>query len=76
MANDEKQRDEAPWGDMSVPDNLEEIARASVYRSSADMPKEMRRAQLISYMMGMLPRGVNMTREEVEEFVDSNCYYG
>ena len=74
MANDDKQCDEAPWGDMSVPDNLEEILRASVYRSSEDMPKEMRRAQRISFMMGMLPRGVKMTREEVEEYVDNNPY--
>lgn len=72
MANDEKQRDEAPWGDMSVPDNLEEIARASVYPSLADMPREMRRAQRISFIMSMLPRGVKMTREEVAEFIDSN----
>ena len=72
MANDEKQRDEAPWGDMSVPDDFEETLRASVYPSLADMPREMRRAQRISFIMSMLPRGVKMTREEVAEFIDSN----
>ena len=74
MVNDEQQRDEAPWGDMSVPDDFEETLRASVYPTLADMPKEMRRAQRISFMMGMLPRGVKMTREEVEEYVDNNPY--
>ena len=74
MAKDERQCDEAPWGDMSVPDNLEEILRASVYRSSEDMPKEMRRAQRISFMMGMRPRGAKITREQIEEYVDN--HYG
>ena len=71
MESSERLHDVPPMEDLSVPDNLEEIIRESVYASLEDMPREERRAQRISYIMGMLPRGVNMTREQVENFVDS-----
>ena len=71
MENSDRLHDVSPMKDMSVPDNLEEIIRESVYASLKDMPREERRAQRVSYIMGMLPRGVNMTREQVENFVDS-----
>ena len=52
-------------------DSLEEFVRSVSYPSLEAMPKEERRAQRISFIMGMLPKGVKMTREEVEEFIDS-----
>ena len=52
-------------------DSLEEYIRSVSYPSLGAMPKEERRAQRISFIMGMLPKGVKMTREEVEEFIDS-----
>ena len=60
--------------EMPVPgnfDSLEEFIRSVSYPSLEDMPKEERRAQRISFIMGMLPRGVNMTREQVEKFIDN-----
>ena len=60
--------------DPSELEEFEKTLRASVYPSLADMPREERRAQRISFIMSGLPRGVNMTREQVEEFIDS--HYG
>ena len=71
MATGESLRDDSLLDDPSVPDDFEEIVRKSVYPSLKEMPREERRAQRISYIMGMLPRGVKMTREQVEDFVDS-----
>lgn len=50
---------------------LEEYLRANVYRSIEDMPKDVRREHKISYVMAMLPRNLNVSREWVEEFIDS-----
>ena len=52
-------------------DSLEEFIRSVSYPTLEAMPKEERRAQRISFIIGMLPKGVKMTREEVEEFIDS-----
>ena len=52
-------------------DNLEGILRGKVYRSLEEMPKKERRAHKVSYIMGMLPDDVNVSREWVEEFIDS-----
>ena len=52
-------------------DSWEEFIRSVSYPSLEAMPKDERRAQRISFIMGMLPKGVKMTREEVEEFIDS-----
>ena len=60
--------------EIAIPDgfdSLEEFIRSVSYPSLEAMPKEERRAQRISFIMGMLPKGVKMTREQVEEFIDS-----
>ncbi len=54
--------------DLTVPDDLEEIVRRSVYSSLEDMPREMRRAQMISAIMSGMPDGTD--RAEIEEWYD------
>ena len=53
-------------GDIEVPDNLEEILRKVAKK---DLTKEERRAQRISWVMGMMPRGMKMSREEVTKLI-------
>ena len=55
--------------DLTVPDDFEKIARESVYSSLEDMPREMRRAQMISAIMSGMPDGTD--RLEVEKWYDS-----
>ena len=52
--------------DVEVPDNFEEVLRKVAKRK---LTKEERRAQRISWLMSIVPRHLDMTREEVEEFV-------
>ena len=74
MTHDNRLKEDGLIDDISVPDNLVDIIRASVYPSLREMPKEERRAQRVSFIMGMLPKGVDMTHKQVEEFIDS--HYG
>ena len=53
-------------GDIEVPDNLEEILRKVAKRK---LTKEERRAQRISWVMGMMPRNMKMSREEVTKLI-------
>ena len=52
--------------DVEVPDNLEEILRKVAKRK---LTKEERRAQRISWVMGMMPRNMKMSREEVTKLI-------
>ena len=55
---------------VEIPENFDEWVRSKVYTSLSEMPKDMRRAQKISFIMGMMPKGMDWTREQVAEFVD------
>ena len=52
--------------DVEIPDNLEEILRKVAKRK---LTKEERRAQRISWVMGMMPRNMKMSREEVTKLI-------
>ena len=68
IENVEIPHDEFLISDLIVPDDLEETVRRSVYSSLGDMPREMRRAQMISAVMSGLPDGTD--RAEVEGWYD------
>ena len=58
---------------VEIPEDFDEWVRSQVYPSLSEMPKDMRRAQKISFFMGMMPKGMDWTREQVAEFVDSRA---
>ena len=50
--------------------DIEARARKLVYPNLESMPKDMRRAQKISFVFSMAPRGMNLTKKQAEELVD------
>lgn len=53
--------------DLPVMENFDEEVRKAVKRK---MSREEKREQKISWVIGMMPYGVNLSREEAERVVD------
>ena len=53
--------------DLEIPDNLNELLRKAAKRK---MSRAEKREQKISWVIGMMPYGVNLSREEAERIVD------
>ena len=53
--------------DLEIPDNLEELMRKAAKKK---MSREEHREQAISWIIGMMPHGIEITREEAERIVD------
>lgn len=53
--------------DLEIPDNLEELMKESAKKK---MSREERREQAISWVIGMMPHGIEISREEAERAVD------
>ena len=54
--------------DLEIPENLEELMKESAKRK---MTREEKREQKISWVIGMMPHGIELTREEAERIVDN-----
>ena len=52
---------------LPAPDNLEELLKEAAKRK---MSRAEKREQKISWVIGMMPYGVNLSREEAERIVD------
>ena len=53
---------------VEVPDNLDEVLREAVKR---EMTPEEKRAQRVSWIMGMRHKDSTATREEVQQRIDA-----
>ncbi len=53
--------------DLEIPENLNELMKESAKRK---MTREERREQAISWVIGMMPHGIELSREEAERIVD------
>lgn len=53
---------------VEVPDNLDEVLREAVKRG---MTPEEKRAQRVSWIMGMLPKNSTTTRAEIQKRIDA-----
>lgn len=53
---------------VEVPDNLDEVLREAAKR---EMTPEEKRAQRVSWIMGMLPKNSTTTRAEIQKRIDA-----
>ncbi len=53
--------------DLEIPDNLDELLKEAAKRK---MSREEKREQKISWVIGMMPHGVELSREEADRIVD------
>lgn len=53
--------------DLEIPDNLNELLKEAAKRK---MTREERREQAISWIIGMMPHGIQISREDAERAID------
>jgi hypothetical protein len=53
---------------LQVPDDMEEVLREA---AKHPLTRDEIREQRISFVMGMMPEGSTLTREEIKELIDN-----